>query len=333
MRNWPWRTVVLLVAGGFILNVLFAPDPTAQDLSSRSTHELIEMLASPREVVRQAATGQLIARAKTVVPDLTAAARRTPPPSQFAEVLGVLEELMLTSDQQVAESAETALELLLVGENGSVADLADRALSRNAVLRHTRALSQITQLGGTVFVVAGNEAISEGLLFDPVATFAATRPRPTTRVVLLDDEWQGGDAGLRHVARLFPREPLSLHISQGAPISDAALKHLRTHREHTQVRRPQQGCLGVRYNEEALEPMVNGVTPNSPAERAGMRAGDLIVAVNGQPVERFSHLFGYARERKPGEFIELTLRRRNQVVRLKFALGTDFGTGVCACVK
>jgi hypothetical protein len=328
MLIWPWRSLVLAVTCAIILGAFLVPDPKSQDLSSLTTTELIRLLVSPREVIRQAASEQLIARAKTVVPELIRAAQNASG-EQLREIVAILEELMLSSDQHVAELAELALESLGESPEPGTKDLALRTLHRNSTLRHSRALARIEELDGKVMIVMGNESSVNDELGDPAmmaAALTAGRPRPTTRVVVLDQNWQGGDAGLQCVSRLFPGESLTLHVTDDAPVTAARLQQLRAQRHHTFVRRPQHGCLGVSYREDSVEPVISSVTVNSPAERAGLRAGDVIVELGGKPIVRFGELHDWARGHRPSELIDLTVHRRGESVRVRFALGTDFGS-------
>jgi len=333
MQNWPWRTVVVVVVFAMLVTVKFIPDPSTQDFSSLSTKKLLYLLGSPRTAIRQAAFGQLIVRSKTVVPDLLAATTNASG-DQLQEILSILEELMLGSDNDVAESAELALERIVDSTNSAASSQAQRILKSNATLRHTRALARIERLGGTVHIVAGNENTAE-FLPDPASVVLASpnRSRPSTRIIVLDRDWQGGDAGLRYVARLFPGEPLWLHIADDAPVTQTAIQQLRAQREGTQLRFTIQGCLGVSYREDAYLPMINGITPGSPADLAGLRPGDIVVTVNGEPIRRFSQLVAWAREHHPGDLVELGIRRRYATLRVRFPIGTDFATGVCRCAE
>lgn len=335
MRNLPWRSVLLVVAGAFIATVILVPDPKPQDLSSLSASQLVELLDSRRQAVRQAAAGQLIARGKTVAPDLVVASVFASP-DQLREIMAILNELLLSSDQQVAEAAETALEQAERSENKSAADMASRVLLKNTTLRHTRAMAQIVRLGGAVMMVAGNESVTdESTTREEDMPMAATRPRIASRVVVLDRNWQGGDAGLKHVRRIgYPGEPLSLHVADDAPVTEEALRRLRAEREKTLIRRPHHGCMGVIYSEDpTAPPVIIGVISDSPAERAGLRTGDWIVSVDGATVEGFAHVAGWARDHRPGETLELVVRRGVDAVPVSLTLGTDFGTGVCRCVE
>jgi membrane-associated protease RseP (regulator of RpoE activity) len=81
-----------------------------------------------------------------------------------------------------------------------------------------------------------------------------------------------------------------------------------------------------------------GIEPNSAAERAGMRPGDIIVGINGHPVSNYSDLDPFV-ARGGGRPITIHVRRGNSLVRLKAAprhgvlgvshtvFGFGFGTG------
>jgi serine protease Do len=55
---------------------------------------------------------------------------------------------------------------------------------------------------------------------------------------------------------------------------------------------------------------VEGFAPNSPAERAGVRVGDIIIAVNGEPVEYTAQLQQVVGFRRPGESVQVEVARR-----------------------
>ncbi len=57
-----------------------------------------------------------------------------------------------------------------------------------------------------------------------------------------------------------------------------------------------------------LTPQIGSVTPGSPAEKAGLRAGDLVVAVAGQPVFTPDELM-HAIQRRAGQTFDLALER------------------------
>src|SRR5262250_375530 len=54
---------------------------------------------------------------------------------------------------------------------------------------------------------------------------------------------------------------------------------------HNKFSHPQPGFTSYRYSSELRSMTVGEVTPGGAAERAGLRAGDRIVAINGQKLD------------------------------------------------
>jgi putative serine protease PepD len=86
--------------------------------------------------------------------------------------------------------------------------------------------------------------------------------------------------------------------------------------------------LGVSTEEGSINSqgaMVASVAAGSPAADAGLRAGDLITALNGHDVTGPSQLVGDVSALKPGDKITLTVERGSSTLRLSAALGTQSG--------
>ena len=84
-----------------------------------------------------------------------------------------------------------------------------------------------------------------------------------------------------------------------------------------------------------LVPQIGAVTPGSPAEKAGILAGDQVVAVSGQPVFTPDELM-QAIQKRPGQSFELTVERAGRAetvmvtanrVKEKGPLGQEFEVG------
>ena len=66
--------------------------------------------------------------------------------------------------------------------------------------------------------------------------------------------------------------------------------------------------------------VVRRVVPKSPAETAGLEAGDFIVAVDGRPTTTMTALVVMLRTRQPGDDVELSIQRRDEAVTVMVEL-------------
>ncbi len=81
---------------------------------------------------------------------------------------------------------------------------------------------------------------------------------------------------------------------------------------------PEPAVLGLELEELTTAPggglTVTSVTPRSPAEAAGFRAGDVLTMLDNRPVLRLSDVKEIMGSRRPGERITLRLRRDGQLM-------------------
>ncbi len=70
-------------------------------------------------------------------------------------------------------------------------------------------------------------------------------------------------------------------------------------------------------NEGAL---VTAVTPRSPAEQAGLQAGDVIVSLDNQPVGATCPLLQSLLNRRAGEQVAVTIQRNDQFLTIPITL-------------
>lgn len=69
--------------------------------------------------------------------------------------------------------------------------------------------------------------------------------------------------------------------------------------------------------------LVLEVLENTPAERAGLRPGDIIVSVDGQAVTAEQTLSELIAQHKPGERVSLQVQRQNGTMRVEVVLAEN----------
>lgn len=123
--------------------------------------------------------------------------------------------------------------------------------------------------------------------------------------------------------------PYAEGIGFAIPINDALLvaKDLL---EHGRVQRPWLGIVGYDVDRRVAQYyglaarsgiLVVEVTEHSPAESAGIKAGDVLVALGDRQLDALADLVEALRDRKIGDATEIEVDRSGQRVRLRLALG------------
>ena len=67
--------------------------------------------------------------------------------------------------------------------------------------------------------------------------------------------------------------------------------------------------------------LIAGVLKGGPADRGGIRPGDVLLSVNGHPVKDSSSLLNLIAALKPDEDIQITVSRKNQSRALTIRVG------------
>jgi S1-C subfamily serine protease len=84
----------------------------------------------------------------------------------------------------------------------------------------------------------------------------------------------------------------------------------------------QTGFLGVMLDESADAPTINGFADNSPAEKAGLKSGDVIVKIQDKPVKSLEELMEIMKTTKPGDKLAVTVKRDGKEQTVNVTLGT-----------
>jgi hypothetical protein len=76
------------------------------------------------------------------------------------------------------------------------------------------------------------------------------------------------------------------------------------------------------YSEEGVGVKFSGVTPGSPAEKAGMKGGDVLVRFGPKEIRNIYDYTYALGEKKPGEKVSVVVKRAGQEVTLELVLGS-----------
>ena len=138
-------------------------------------------------------------------------------------------------------------------------------------------------------------------------------------------ETKRGEETMPFEIELMPREgKLKAKIAERPPepkrAPDAQQKQPRTQPAEEPVR-PKAYC-GAQFEGAATQATIEGVTKDSPAEKAGLKAGDIVTEVDGKPVTTPLTLSEKIRQRKPGDKISFTVKRGEEVLTLEVTLST-----------
>lgn len=89
--------------------------------------------------------------------------------------------------------------------------------------------------------------------------------------------------------------------------------------------------LGVTLEQSAAGVTIADVAADSPAEQAGLEAGDIITAVNDDEVQQVADVVNAVRAAQPGDTLALTVERGGEVLDIEATLGETgsvmFGAG------
>ena len=88
----------------------------------------------------------------------------------------------------------------------------------------------------------------------------------------------------------------------------------------------QLAFMGIEMGDNAGEVkgvLVNSVVPGYPAEKAGIKSGDIIIEFNGKAIETNYQLLGQIIRHKPGDNIKVKINRAGENIEFEITLGSS----------
>lgn len=311
-------TVAVAVFGG--LHAI-AAEPDAAAIA-----RWVEELGSPQFARREAAAASLAAAGLPALEPLEAA--------------------ICGSDLEVASRGVEILQTLLAGEPDLAAE-AEATLERCAEATGSaaaRLAAATLEFHGAGTAAAARERLeSAGAVFEEQSL-----AEQAGLEVVFGEGWKGSTADLRELPRLrglvavgfhgvaVDREALAvlgrlerLHQLElfGAGVTDADVAELAARLPAARIDVRQGGKLGVGALAFGGPCEVRTVEPGSAADQAGVRPGDVILAVDGVPIADFEGLTTRVAGRRPGDQLTLTVVREGRAAgereRLDLAVRLD----------
>lgn len=305
---------VRLIAILLLINFCHAQDPpVAQE--QVTLESLAEQLTSNEFQQRVDAQRQLRQVAAEHPSDLLALAEVAPGVSLY--LVPVLEDIFLKNDGKIGEEAEQSLMVLTTLE-GPVSISAEKCLRNHGRLRESRARKAIEKLGGEfAYVSPSSMMVSDNQRLMAAVNFT---PESVLDAVWLHHDWKGETQDLWHLQRIAHCPDLAVYSIRGNSISQLDL--LRLAAVLPGLRVSERGpCLGITHEGIGGDCTVSDVLRGTPAEKAGLRPGDEILALNGAPIRSFLHLVASLQSFDLGDKVELEVNRLSDVISIEVELG------------
>ncbi len=307
-----WRILPLLLLCLADANGMFVrawadepPKPVVSPTPSQAEIEhWITDLNAPEFAIREQATERLQSAGTAAVEPLLKAAPACGLEASV-RITAILRSWYTSGPEELSESAETTLEALSESKNRHLAARSDAVLKQYSyTIRQERALAQIEKLGGRI--ERSNQS--------RVRVLGPEDAEPLT--VILGRDWRGGEEGLKYVRRLANPQLNVLYLLHNRVtdkiltpgISNDAVDEIRKTlpQLHLEYRGP--AFLGIKTQPSTIC-RIDELSPDSPAEKAKLMPGDVIINFNGQPVRTFKDLIERISDKQPGDVIKLEVLR------------------------
>ncbi|MFM7137463.1 MAG: PDZ domain-containing protein [Planctomycetota bacterium] len=304
-----WRAVVMavLVAVPGVLSVARSEEAAAAAPSAGEIAGWIEQLGAPQFARREAASKQLLAAGRPAIEPL-AVAIRGGDLEVASRGVEILREMLAV--EPLAEEAEAALEAC-ADVSPAAARLAAAALEFHQVGQAEAARERLESLGAEFRERPMVELAGEEIEFGRAWKGSAADLRELTRLPRLRAVAFHGvrldERGVAVLGRLRRVERIELF---GTGLGDPAIAALGATLPDTEIDVRRGGKLGVGALAFGGPCEIQSVEPGSAADQAGVRPGDVVVAIDGAAVADFEGLTTRVSGRIPGDTIRLTVARR-----------------------
>ncbi len=316
-------TLLFAVVAGRLPSTVSATEAPAP--SKEQIQRWVTQLDANEFWTREEATKQLYRAGRPAVAALAESAR-SDKLEKATRSIAILCRLLESPDPQTELAAETALEEIASARVTSAAGRAEAVLAGFRETQSERALSKLEQLGAQVVGSAlpnGERAIihvaiGEGWRGENADLAALKRIASIDRLSIYLPAVN--DDSVKHLSGLRQLTTLELY---GTRISDEGMQQITAALPNTKIDRRRGAMLGVlgQANQQGGGCRVRGVQSGTAAEKAGLRAGDVVIQFDGKSVDDFDMLTKAIAEKFGGETVELEINRNGEKVKKQVTLG------------
>ena len=158
--------------------------------------------------------------------------------------------------------------------------------------------------------------------------------KTTSKVILTDCTLVGGDSGgplvnlNGNVVGVHSRIGADLTTNLHVPIDRFAENWDRlARRDVWGLLKTARPYIGVEHDSETSTARVRKVRDDSPAEKAGLRTGDVIVRFDGRPIKSFRRLRSLVGDQKPSSVVPIEFERDGQLIEARLRVGSKEAYG------
>jgi hypothetical protein len=299
-----------------------APAPLAPEtpLTDATFNELLQNLAAPSYTQRQAALQNLRnhAREPGTLRQIAASLRTEIPPESVRRLIEVLEEGYRNSDFRTPQAAAISEILEESANSGTwyLAETAQSVLDRLWKRRVEIAITELQQLG-VPLEPANPEDLWAGPA--PARSFPGDLDGRRDLRIYIDENWPADPRAFTLLRRLKELAVWSLmggaavavYRLEGHPLTVEQTAVLKSIFGDLRVQDRGRVCLGI-TSQPAMQQipgvLIGRVEDGSAAARAGLKPGDLVQSLNGEPLTDFEELVTLLREYRVGDKVTLKVR-------------------------
>ena len=229
MNGWRGRMPHLAGLLFFLTAAANASPPSGEQLQA-----WVLQLDADEYVAREVATRELVAAGEAALDELAAAIGSASPEASW-RAAEALRQITLAGNETTLGKTVAALHRAGRARKPNLDQLGVALRDKHAELRTSRAAASIRALGGKLSSDEGSVSFFAGGVFtgrlpplvgaiaDAYVSDEAAAEATPSQTLVLDQEWQGGDAGLAALADLPQIATLSI---EGANLTDTALEHV-----------------------------------------------------------------------------------------------------------